>query len=224
MPRRRVVGQRKILPDPKFGSELLAKFINIVMVDGKKSVSESIVYGALDIIAEKSGKEHLVIFEEALDHIRPSVEVKSRRVGGSTYQVPVEVRPVRRNALAMRWLVEAARSRGEKSMAQRLAGELLDAADNKGTAVAICRRIGIFKQDEDVTAKAFTGREFDELSPSAQREACLNARCFARVEPSHKSKIVEFLQSFDEITAMVSVCRHVQVTNCTNTADSNSDN
>ena len=96
--------------------------------------------------------------------------------------------------------------------------------DNKGTAVAICRRIGIFKQDEDVTAKAFTGREFDELSPSAQREACLNARCFARVEPSHKSKIVEFLQSFDEITAMVSVCRHVQVTNCTNTADSNSDN
>ena len=106
MPRRRVVGQRKILPDPKFGSELLAKFINIVMVDGKKSVSESIVYGALDIIAEKSGKEHLVIFEEALDHIRPSVEVKSRRVGGSTYQVPVEVRPVRRNALAMRWLVE----------------------------------------------------------------------------------------------------------------------
>lgn len=113
MPRRRVVGQRKILPDPKFNSELLAKFINVVMVDGKKSISESIVYGALDIVAQKSGKEHLAVFEEALDHIRPSVEVKSRRVGGSTYQVPVEVRPSRRNALAMRWLVDAARARGE---------------------------------------------------------------------------------------------------------------
>jgi small subunit ribosomal protein S7 len=135
MPRRRVVGQRKILPDPKFGSELLAKFINVVMVDGKKSVAESIVYGALDTVSEKSGKPHLDIFEEALDHIRPVVEVKSRRVGGATYQVPVEVRPVRRNALAMRWLVEAARSRSEKSMAQRLAGELLDAAENKGSAV-----------------------------------------------------------------------------------------
>ena len=151
MPRRRVVGQRKILPDPKFGSELLAKFINIVMVDGKKSVSESMVYGALDIIAEKSRKEHLVIFEEALDHIRPSVEVKSRRVGGSTYQVPVEVRPVRRNALAMRWLVEAARSRGEKSMAQRIEGELLDAADNKGTAV---------KKREDVHRMAEANKAF----------------------------------------------------------------
>ena len=135
MPRRRVVGQRKILPDPKFNSELLAKFINVVMVDGKKSISESIVYGALDIVAQKSGKEHLAVFEEALDHIRPSVEVKSRRVGGSTYQVHVEVRPSRRNALAMRWLVDAARARGEKSMAERLAGELLDASDNKGTAV-----------------------------------------------------------------------------------------
>jgi len=97
MPRRRVVGQRKILPDPKFGSELLAKFVNVVMVDGKKSVAEAIVYGALDIIATKSGKEHLAVFEEALDNIRPAVEVKSRRVGGATYQVPVEVRPVRRN-------------------------------------------------------------------------------------------------------------------------------
>ena len=108
MPRRRVVGQRKILPDPKFGSELLAKFVNVVMVDGKKSVAEAIVYGALDIIATKSGKEHLALFEVALDNIRPAVEVKSRRVGGATYQVPVEVRPVRRNALAMRWLVDAA--------------------------------------------------------------------------------------------------------------------
>ena len=135
MPRRRVVGQRKILPDPKFGSELLAKFINVVMVDGKKSVSESIVYGALDIIATKSGKDHLAIFEEALDHIRPTVEVKSRRVGGSTYQVPVEVRPVRRNALAMRWLVEAARKRGEKSMSLRLANELIEATEGRGGAM-----------------------------------------------------------------------------------------
>lgn len=151
MPRRHVVGQRKILPDPKFGSELLAKFINVVMVDGKKSVSEAIVYGALDIIAEMTKKDHLVIFEEALDHIRPTVEVKSRRVGGSTYQVPVEVRTVRRNALAMRWLVEAARSRGEKSMAQRLANELLDAAENKGTAV---------KKREDVHRMAEANKAF----------------------------------------------------------------
>ena len=151
MPRRRVVGQRKILPDPKFNSGLLAKFINVVMVDGKKSISESIVYGALDIVAQKSGKEHLAVFEEALDHIRPSVEVKSRRVGGSTYQVPVEVRPSRRNALAMRWLVDAARARGEKSMAERLAGELLDASDNKGTAV---------KKREDVHRMAEANKAF----------------------------------------------------------------
>ena len=151
MPRRRVVGQRKILPDPKFNSELLAKFINVVMVDGKKSISESIVYGALDIVAQKSGKEHLAVFEEALDHIRPSVEVKSRRVGGSTYQVPVEVRPSRRNALAMRWLVDAARARGEKSRAERLAGELLDASDNKGTAV---------KKREDVHRMAEANKAF----------------------------------------------------------------
>ncbi|MGJ8682527.1 30S ribosomal protein S7, partial [Paraglaciecola sp.] len=128
MPRRRVVGQRKILPDPKFGSELLAKFMNVVMLDGKKSTAEKIVYGALEIVAAKADKAHLDIFEEALDNIRPTVEVKSRRVGGSTYQVPVEVRPVRRNALGMRWLVDAARKRGEKSMAQRLAAEMLDAA------------------------------------------------------------------------------------------------
>jgi small subunit ribosomal protein S7 len=136
MPRRRVVGQRKILPDPKFHNELLAKFINILMVDGKKSTAEKIVYGALDILTEKNTeKSHLELFETALDNIRPQVEVKSRRVGGSTYQVTVEVRPVRRNALAMRWLVEAARKRGEKSMAQRLANEMLDASDSKGSAV-----------------------------------------------------------------------------------------
>jgi small subunit ribosomal protein S7 len=151
MPRRRVVGQRKILPDPKFHNELLAKFINILMVDGKKSTAEKIVYGALDILAEKSEKDQLELFEEALDNIRPSVEVKSRRVGGSTYQVPVEVRPVRRNALAMRWLVEAARKRGEKSMAQRLANEMLDASDNKGSAV---------KKREDVHRMAEANKAF----------------------------------------------------------------
>ncbi|WOH36921.1 30S ribosomal protein S7 [Thalassotalea fonticola] len=152
MPRRRVVGQRKILPDPKFKNELLAKFINILMVDGKKSTAEKIVYGALDILTEKNtDKEHLELFEIALENIRPSVEVKSRRVGGSTYQVPVEVRPVRRNALAMRWLVDAARKRGEKSMAQRLANEMLDASDNKGSAV---------KKREDVHRMAEANKAF----------------------------------------------------------------
>ena len=135
MPRRRVVGTRKILPDPKFGSEILAKFVNVVMVDGKKSISEKIVYVALKTAAEKSGKDALDIFEVALENIRPSVEVKSRRVGGSTYQVPVEVRPSRRNALAMRWLVEFSRNRGEKSMRQRLAGEMMDAYRYGGLAV-----------------------------------------------------------------------------------------
>ena len=152
MPRRRVVGQRKILPDPKFHNELLAKFINILMVDGKKSTAEKIVYGALDILTAKdSEKTHLELFETALDNIRPQVEVKSRRVGGSTYQVPVEVRPVRRNALAMRWLVEAARKRGEKSMAQRLANEMLDASDSKGSAV---------KKREDVHRMAEANKAF----------------------------------------------------------------
>ena len=135
MPRRRVVGQRKILPDPKFKSELLAKFMNVVMLDGKKSTAVKIVYGALDIGAEKTSTPHLDGFEDALENIRPTVEVKSRRVGGSTYQVPVEVRPVRRNALGMRWLVEASRKRGEKSMAQRLAAEMLDASEITGSAV-----------------------------------------------------------------------------------------
>ena len=151
MPRRRVIGQRKILPDPKFGSDLLAKFVNILMVDGKKSTAEKIVYGALEIVAEKTSKDHLALFEEALENIRPTVEVKSRRVGGSTYQVPVEVRPVRRNALGMRWLVDSARKRGEKSMAQRLAGELLDAAENKGSAV---------KKREDVHRMAEANKAF----------------------------------------------------------------
>ncbi len=154
MPRRREVAQRKILPDPKFNSELLAKFINVVMVDGKKSIAESIVYGALDTVSQKSGKEHLALFEEALEHIRPNVEVKSRRVGGATYQVPVEVRPVRGNALAMRWLVEAARKRHEKTMALRLAGEMSDAVENKGTAV---------KKREDVHRMAEANKAFSHF-------------------------------------------------------------
>ena len=136
MPRRRVVAKREILPDPKFGSELLAKFINILMVDGKKSVAEKIVYDALDIIKEKKNVEDAMpIFEEGLDKIKPLVEVKSRRVGGSTYQVPVEVRPSRQTALAMRWLVDAARKRGEKGMGARLAGEIFEATENRGSAV-----------------------------------------------------------------------------------------
>ncbi|HEC06410.1 MAG TPA: 30S ribosomal protein S7 [Chromatiaceae bacterium] len=135
MARRRVAARREILPDPKFGSLTLAKFINMVMVDGKKSVAERVLYGALDQIAEKKGGDPLESLEQALENVRPVVEVKSRRVGGATYQVPVEVRPLRRNALAMRWLIEAARKRSEKSMADRLAGELMDASDSRGTAV-----------------------------------------------------------------------------------------
>ncbi|WP_420067935.1 30S ribosomal protein S7 [Actinobacillus pleuropneumoniae] len=151
MPRRRSVEPRKILPDPKFGSELLAKFINVLMVDGKKSTAESIIYGALETLAQRTGKEALEAFEAALENVRPTVEVKSRRVGGSTYQVPVEVRPSRRHALAMRWIVEAARKRGDKSMALRLANELSDAADNKGTAV---------KKREDVHRMAEANKAF----------------------------------------------------------------
>ena len=129
MPRRREIQPRQPLPDPKFKSVQLAKFINMIMHSGKKSTAEGIVYGALDRIAErKSTEEPLTILEEALDNIRPAVEVKSRRVGGATYQVPIEVRAVRRTTLAMRWVIDAARARGEKGMAERLAGELLDAS------------------------------------------------------------------------------------------------
>jgi len=135
MPRRRVVAKREILPDPKFGNELLAKFINMVMVSGKKSVAERILYGALDKVAERSSEEPMDVLEKAMDNVRPTVEVKSRRVGGATYQVPIEVRPNRRNSLAMRWLIDAARKRSEKSMAFRLAGELMDAAASRGSAV-----------------------------------------------------------------------------------------
>jgi small subunit ribosomal protein S7 len=135
MPRRREVPKRDVLPDPKFGSQTVAKFVNVIMRSGKKSVAERIMYGALNTIAERSKRDPLEVFTEALDNVRPHVEVKSRRVGGATYQVPVEVRPSRRTALAMRWLSDAARKRGEKSMTQRLANELLEAAESRGGAV-----------------------------------------------------------------------------------------
>ncbi|MCP4283892.1 MAG: 30S ribosomal protein S7 [Gammaproteobacteria bacterium] len=135
MPRRRIAAKRETLPDPKFGSQLLAKFINMVMVDGKKAVAEKILYDALDRVTERTSGEPMDILNKALENVRPMVEVKSRRVGGATYQVPVEVRPVRRNTLAMRWLIDAARKRSEKSMAFRLAGELADAAESRGSAV-----------------------------------------------------------------------------------------
>ena len=151
MPRRREVPKREILPDPKFGSETLAKFVNIVMQSGKKSVAEKIVYGALDVVAERSNKDSLEMFEKALENVSPMVEVKSRRVGGATYQVPVEVRSARRVALAMRWLSDAARKRGEKSMGLRLAGEIIDAAESRGSAV---------KKREDVHRMAEANKAF----------------------------------------------------------------
>jgi small subunit ribosomal protein S7 len=135
MPRRREVPKREILPDPKFGSVELAKFMNVVMLDGKKAVAERIVYGALEQVQNKTGKDPIEIFGTAINNIKPIVEVKSRRVGGANYQVPVEVRPVRRLALAMRWLREAAKKRGEKSMDLRLAGELIDASEGRGAAM-----------------------------------------------------------------------------------------
>lgn len=135
MPRRREVPKRVILPDPKFGSDMLAKFINMLMKSGKKAVAESIVYGALDKIGEKAGNESMAVLDKALDNVAPMVEVKSRRVGGATYQVPVEVRSSRRQTLAMRWIIDAARKRGEKSMQMKLAGELLDASEQRGSAV-----------------------------------------------------------------------------------------
>ena len=154
MPRRRVAAKREILPDPKFGNITLAKFMNHVMVSGKKSVAERIVYGALDIVEARLKKSPVEVFEEALDNVAPLVEVKSRRVGGATYQVPVEVRPSRRTALAMRWLVDYARSRGEKSMPQRLAGELIDAVQGKGGAV---------KKREDVHRMAEANKAFSHF-------------------------------------------------------------
>jgi small subunit ribosomal protein S7 len=154
MSRRSQAPKRTIQPDPKYGSDLLAKFMNLIMNDGKKSVAERIIYGALDRITEKEtmvDEKALELLEQALENVKPMVEVKSRRVGGATYQVPVEVRPSRRQTLAMRWVIDAARNRSEKSMAHRLAHELMDAAENRGTAV---------KKKEDVHRMAEANKAF----------------------------------------------------------------
>ena len=151
MARRRVAAKRTILPDPKFKDLTVAKFVNILMVDGKKSVAERVVYGALDQVVDRTKGEPVEMLTKALENVRPMVEVKSRRVGGATYQVPVEVRADRRVALAMRWLVDAARKRGEKSMDRRLAGEIMDAVENRGAAV---------KRREDVHRMAEANKAF----------------------------------------------------------------
>ncbi|MHB1142167.1 MAG: 30S ribosomal protein S7 [Sulfuricaulis sp.] len=151
MPRRREVPKREITPDPKYRSETVAKFISVVMKSGKKSAAEKIVYGALNTMAERSKKDPIEMFTQALGNVRPLVEVKSRRVGGATYQVPVEVRSGRQMALAMRWVVEAARTRSGKSMAARMADELMDAADKRGNAV---------KKREDVHRMAEANKAF----------------------------------------------------------------
>jgi len=154
MSRRNQAPRRRILPDPKYGNQMLAKFVNMVMHSGKKSVAESIVYGAIDRISERTGNDAeraLELLSQALENIKPAVEVKSRRVGGATYQVPTEVRATRRETLAMRWVIEAARKRSEKSMAHRLANELLDAAENRGSAV---------KKREDTHRMAEANRAF----------------------------------------------------------------
>ena len=151
MSRRRVAERREVLPDPKFGNQMLARFINMIMKSGKKSVAERIVYGALDRIQERASGDPVETLDKALDNVRPLVEVKSRRVGGATYQVPEEVRAARRTTLAMRWVIDASRTRSEKSMALRLAGELLDAADNRGTAV---------KKKDDVHRMAEANKAF----------------------------------------------------------------
>ena len=154
MPRRRVIAKRDTLPDPKYGNVTLAKFMNHVMISGKKSVAERIIYGAMDIVKTKLNRDPLEVFSEALENTAPLVEVKSRRVGGATYQVPVEVRASRRTALAMRWLVDYSRKRGEKSMPARLAGELMDAAQGKGAAV---------KKREDVHRMAEANKAFSHF-------------------------------------------------------------
>ena len=155
MSRRRKPEVRKVLPDPKYKDEVLAKFINMLMFDGKKSVAESVVYDALDTIVERKKVESpLDVLNEAFDNVRPSVEVKSRRVGGATYQVPVEVRAIRRTTLAMRWIIDAASKRGEKGMALRLAGELLDASEHRGAAV---------KKREDVHRMAEANKAFSHF-------------------------------------------------------------
>ena len=135
MSRRHRAEKREILPDPKFGDRDLTKFMNYIMIDGKKSAAEAIIYGALDIIEEKVKREPVRVFHEAMDNVAPEIEVRSRRVGGATYQVPVEVRPERREALAIRWLINASRARNENTMEERLSGELMDAVNGRGAAV-----------------------------------------------------------------------------------------
>ncbi|MBU5485028.1 30S ribosomal protein S7 [Clostridium sp. MSJ-11] len=135
MPRKGHIGKRDVLPDPVYNSKVVTKFINNLMVDGKKGVAQKVCYSAFDIIAEKTGKDAMEVFEEAMNNVMPLLEVKARRIGGATYQVPIEVRPERRQTLGIRWMLDAARKRGEKYMRERLAGELMDAANNTGTAV-----------------------------------------------------------------------------------------
>ncbi len=151
MARRKEAPKREVIPDPKYGSESLAKFMNVMMKSGKKSTAEKIIYGALRTIAEKTKADPLEVYNNAIDNLRPLVEVKSRRVGGATYQVPVEVRPARQAALAMRWVTEAARARSEKSMGARLAAELMEAAEKRGSAM---------KKREDVHRMAEANKAF----------------------------------------------------------------
>jgi small subunit ribosomal protein S7 len=151
MSRRHSAEKREVLPDPKFGNIIITKLMNSIMYDGKKSAAESIVYGALGIIESKTKANPLTVFEQALDNVMPSIEVRSRRVGGATYQVPVEVRSVRRQALGLRWIIAAARDRNEKTMTERLSAELLDASNNRGNAV---------KKREDVHRMAEANRAF----------------------------------------------------------------
>ena len=151
MPRKGHIAKRDVLPDPVYKNNVVTKLINNVMLDGKKGVAQKIVYGAFDLVAEKTGKEALEVFDEAMNNIMPSLEVKARRIGGSTYQVPIEVRPDRRQALALRWLVLFSRKRGEKTMKERLANELMDAANNTGAAV---------KRKEDMHKMADANKAF----------------------------------------------------------------
>ena len=151
MPRRGNVPKREILPDPMYNSVLVTKLVNSIMLDGKKGVAQKVVYGAFDIIAEKSGKDALEVFTAALENIMPTLEVKARRIGGATYQVPIEVRPARRQTLGLRWLTQYARARSEKTMKERLAGEILDASNNTGNSV---------KKREDTHKRAESNKAF----------------------------------------------------------------
>jgi len=151
MPRRREVPKREVLPDPVYGSQLVTKFVNVVMRSGKKTVAERILYDALDMVRERSGDDPLRVFKRAIENVKPAVEVKSRRVGGSNYQVPVEVNPSRRLALSIRWIIQFAQARGEKTMRAKLAGELLDAAENRG---------GAMKKKEDTHRMAEANKAF----------------------------------------------------------------